>query len=81
MTKEHIISNKYFLENYSKNYTDAFKKINTKILIIHGDKDEKVPITSNNLKPDIIVKNGDHDLQRPDMVKQWLTKVIKFISK
>lgn len=81
MLKEDFLSNKYLLENYNLDYSEIVKKLDADTLIVHGDSDDKVPLTSNNLKPNIIVKGGDHDLSRPDMVKQWLNKTIKFINK
>lgn len=78
---------KYFLENKNKDYQDLFKKskIDFKnILIIHGDTDEDIPLKTNNRLPPEIkiikVRGGDHKLQRPDMVKQYLLKTIRFLS-
>lgn len=86
MRKSHFITNKYFLENKDKDYQDFISKLvlaPRNILIIQGNKDDKVPLESNNNLPKgikfIKVMNGDHDLERPDMVKQYLAKTIKFI--
>jgi len=88
MTKEHFLSEKYFLETRNLDYQDLFSIVDfevSKILIVHGDKDDKVPEKSNDRLPSgikkIIVQDGDHDLERPDMVKQYLNKLIKFILK
>lgn len=88
MSKAHYISNEYFLENKEIDYQNLFEsfKINfEKMLVVHGDKDDKVPLESNdkflgfkNLKQ-IKVKGGNHDLQRPDMVEQYLEEIIDFI--
>jgi dipeptidyl aminopeptidase/acylaminoacyl peptidase len=55
------------------------------LLIVHGDADDKVPIESNDqIKKSIqtiVVVGGDHDLQRPDMVKQYLDKAVNFLKK
>jgi len=87
MTKEHLISNAYFLENKDIDYQNLFEPLPfdpSKILIIHGDADDKVPIQSNDKLPakvkKIIVSDGDHDLQRPDMLKQYLPRVIEFLK-
>lgn len=83
MTKAHYISNDYFLENKEADYSLLLKKISLPILIIHGDTDDKVPFISNKIvsKFKIIkVMGGDHDLERPDMVNQYLDELIKFIS-
>lgn len=80
MTKEHWLGDKYFLENADINYADYLKNISQEILTVQGDKDDKVPIESNSLNVDVLVKKGDHDLQRPDMVEQWLPQVIEFLN-
>ncbi len=82
LVKAHVLSNKYFLENYQQDYNDYLDKLDKtyRWLVIHGDKDEKVPLASNRFKRVLKVRGGDHDLQRPDMVKQWLKEVINFIQ-
>jgi len=87
MTKEHIISSAYFLENKDRDYQELFTLPglnSSQFLIIHGENDDKVPIESNDQLPSqikkIIIADGDHDLQRPDMVKQYLDKLIKFLN-
>jgi len=88
MRKSHWISNLYFLENKESDYQKLFEALplSTKdILIVHGDSDNKVPLESNNNLPKglkfVKVLKGDHELERPDMVKQYLTKVIQFVLK
>lgn len=34
----------------------------------------------NLLFEKIIVKKGDHNLERPDMAKQWIEKAVNFIK-
>lgn len=82
LVKAHILSNRYFLENYQQDYNDYLDKLDKSYrwLVIHGDEDEKVPLASNGFKRVLKVRGGDHDLQRPDMVKQWLKTVINFIQ-
>lgn len=80
ITKEHWLGDKYFLENAVKDYNNNLKDIQQEIFIIHGDNDDKVPIESNQTKPDILVKKGDHDLQRPNMIEQWLPQILKFLD-
>jgi pimeloyl-ACP methyl ester carboxylesterase len=86
-SKAHTVLKTYFLENKDKNYQDLFSacEISPKnILIIHGDKDEAVPIDSNDILPKglkvVKVKGGDHDLQEVKIVKQYLKKVLAFLS-
>ncbi len=87
MSKEHFISSAYFLENKEADYQEFIKKSGAKMLLVHGDKDDKVPQESNdkisaigNLEI-LSIKNGDHDLQRMDMVCQYEDKVREFILK
>lgn len=81
MTKANYISSDYFLENKNKDYSGYFKN-NQNILHIHGDKDDKVPLESLNVKfkNEIIVEGGDHDMERPDMFGQWIKKAVDFIK-
>ena len=86
MTKGHELFNDYFLQNSEIDFQDFFGKIGMppeNILIIHGDADDKVPIQSNNHLPGDIkivkVVGGDHDLERLDMVKQYLDKADLFL--
>ena len=82
ITKSHKLSFEYRLKNanldYSQNYSDS-----NLILLIHGDNDDKVPIESLNIvfSNRIIVEQGDHDLERPGIVEQWLTKASEFLFK
>lgn len=81
MTKANYISSAYYLENKDKDYSNYFKN-NQNILHIQGDKDDKVPLESLSVKfkNEIIVKGGDHDLERPDMFEQWVNSVADFIG-
>ncbi|MCK4554337.1 alpha/beta hydrolase [Candidatus Parcubacteria bacterium] len=81
MTKANYISADYFLENKDKDYSDLLGD-NHNILHIHGDKDDKAPLESLNVefKNRIIIKGGNHDLERPDMMEQWTDKTINFIK-
>lgn len=88
LTKAHCISNEYFLENKEMDYQSLLKDLEVderKIFIVHGDMDESVPFESNNKLPGdvkiIKVQNGDHDLQRVDMVEQYINQVTDFIIK
>jgi len=81
MTKSNWISNKYFLGNKDVDCAPFFEESKNKVLHIHGEKDNKVPLESLSISfpKKIIVKEGDHDLERPDMIRQWLGKTINFI--
>lgn len=80
MAKFNYISSAYFLENKDRDYSGLFKTTQN-ILHIHGSKDDKVPPESLNVKfgNEIIVKGGDHDMERPDMFNQWINKAIDFL--
>jgi len=81
MTKASYISADYFLENKDKDYSNLLSD-NKNVLYIHGDKDDKAPLASLNIKfqNSIIIKGGDHDLERPDMMEQWLKSAVDFIK-
>lgn len=88
MAGEHTLSNRYFLENKKLDYQELFEKLDfdlKDILIIYGTNDDKVPFESNDKLPQgirtIKVFDGDHDLQRPDMAKQYLKKIIGFLGR
>ncbi len=80
MSKENHISADYFQENEDKDYSSFFKGAEN-VFLVQGDSDDKVPLESLNVDfPDkIIVKKGDHDLERPDMIDQWLKGVVKYL--
>lgn len=88
LSKEHYISKQYFLENRDIDYQYLLNNLYLdpkKIIIVHGDSDDKVPIESNDKIPKgvriIKVRGGDHDLQRMDMVHQYIGKIVSAIKK
>jgi hypothetical protein len=80
MAKAHYAGTDYFLESsrvdYAENIPDG-----ENILHVHGARDETAPLVSvsTNFSHKIIVENGDHDIERPDMIEQWLDKVVEFL--
>lgn len=84
-TKENEISKEYFIDNSKIDYQNYLKQVKNfnNILIIHGERDEKVPPQSNNHLPQKIkilnILKGDHDLSRPDMMAQWIEEAVKFL--
>ncbi len=87
MTKEHLLLNDYFAQNEKVDFQNLFDELKLErenILIVHGDKDDKVPPKSNNKLPVeveiITVRGGDHDLQRPDMTEQYLDGAVDFLT-
>lgn len=87
LRKAHYISNQYFQENVDLDYQDFFSGCQLaikNIMLVQSKNDVKVPIQSNNRLPkevkQIILTNADHDFERPDWVKQYLDKTIKFLT-
>ncbi|MFZ2199992.1 MAG: alpha/beta fold hydrolase [Microgenomates group bacterium] len=83
MTKVNSISKLYYQENMNKDYVSGYKNSLDKVLLIHGDRDTSVPLNSldTTFSNQIIVKGGDHDLERVDMAKQWVDKCVEFLTK
>ncbi len=87
MMKEHYISDGYFKENAEMDYQDEFISLGydaSRVMILQGSADDKVPAASNETvcgkyQP-LFVQDGDHDLQRPDMVEQYLSQLIAFLT-
>jgi hypothetical protein len=81
MTKANYISAEYFLENQDKNYAELLSATEN-ILHIHGDADDKVPLESLSISfpNQIIIKDGDHDLEKPTVISKWLEKAVNFLS-
>lgn len=84
MTYSHIISNLHYLENKDRDYRELMGIIpKEKLLIVQGDSDRSIPLESqgNFLKnfKTILVKGGDHDLERPDVVAKYLPQVVSFL--
>ncbi len=83
MTKANTISKSYYLENMDNDYIVGYKNNLDKVMLVHGEMDGSVPISSVStaFTNRIIVKGGDHDLERVDMAKQWVDKCVEFLTK
>lgn len=83
MTKKNYIESGYFMEGKDLDLLDKFRDPDLKILHVHGTTDKAVPIESLNIGFDdqIIIENGDHDLERPDQLDQWKNKALEFLLK
>lgn len=84
--KTYYFSNRYHKENQDQDYQDLLTQIDQeKVMIVHGTDDEAVPIESNHRLPKkiqlISVKDGDHHLEKPHMVEQYLKEAIAFVRK
>ncbi len=51
-------------------------------LLIHGAADDKVPVQSVRAKfaNQILVPKGDHDLERPGVIEQWVGQTAEFLA-
>lgn len=80
--KSHEIDTEYFIENSERNLNEIITDQDwlKKIMIVHGDADTKVPIESNSVPASLVVRRGDHDLEKPAMRKQWLDPVITWLT-
>ncbi|MDO8584012.1 MAG: alpha/beta hydrolase, partial [bacterium] len=85
-TKETILGKGYFLENAEADYRPLVSLYPdpSKILVIQGTRDDKVPTQTNDGLPSGIasmtVQGGDHDLQSPDALPQYLNKIVSFLA-
>jgi len=80
-TKANYINPEYFLSGKDLDYSNTFLDSDYRILHVHGNKDLAVPFDSLNIKfiNQIIVDGGDHDLEKPNQLDQWLPKVVSFL--
>lgn len=83
MTKANYIEAKYFQEAKDSDFSHKFDSIKNRILHVHGSRDVAVPIESLNVKFDnqIIIENGEHDLEKPNQLEQWGKEVVNFLLK
>ncbi len=83
MTKTSYIDSAYFMQAKDCDFSKKFENIDKEILLIHGKNDDKVPLESLNIniKNQILVESGDHDMERPDQLSQWVEKWVNFLLK
>lgn len=81
MSKANFVGAEYFLQNKEHDYSERYIPSLSKTLLIHGSGDDTVPLESlsTSFPRQLIVKNGDHDLERPDLIKQWLPDAVRFL--
>lgn len=82
-TKYNFLDPGYFQECSKLDLTNEFEKYKNKFLHIHGEKDTTVPIESIEVDflNSIIVKGGDHDLEKPYQKQQWINGATEYLSK
>ena len=85
-----VLSNKGMLKHQvESDLLDIVKKVTTPILIIHGEKDELIPLyhakclfeSANEPKLMKIIKGGDHKLKDPRHRDQAIEQSLKWFKK
>lgn len=82
LAKTHKLNFQFRHDNKDIDYSNKYDGFTQeKILLIHGTKDNSVPLESLNFefKNKIIIENGDHDLERPGIIEQWIDKAVDFL--
>jgi len=80
-TKSHLILWNYFQSVKRRDFSDMLL-VDKSMLWIHGDQDSSVPLASVwvSFASSVVVVWGDHDMEKPSMLSQWLNKAIQFLS-
>jgi|GEM_PF-382998 len=83
IARENYIDSGYFMETQGLDFTHSFDAMKERILHVHGDCDQSVPLDSLEIEfPNrIIISGGDHDLERPDFWEQWFPRAVEFLTK
>ena len=76
----------FFEDSKNNNGYEAAKKIKTPVLIVHGDKDESVPIEQSKKTASLIenckleiIEGADHRYSKPEDFEKMLDLISKFI--
>lgn len=79
--KAHILGGGYFAEVAARDFSDLITPYVNRVFHIHGDLDDDVPLDSLRIvfPHQILVNGGDHDVQHPRMVEQWMGPLLKFL--
>lgn len=83
-SKNHILGPKLKQINVNIDYSVNFANYDlNKVLVVHGDSDLVCPMESLTIDfPNkIVVKNGDHDVDKPEIISQWLSQATSFLVK
>lgn len=83
-SKNHILGPKLKQINVNIDYSVNFADYDlNRVLVVHGDSDPVCPIESLTIDfPNkIVVKNGDHDVDKPEIISQWLSQATSFLVK
>ena len=82
-TKSHILSPEFKRMNSTIDYAQNFHGYDlNKILAVLGDSDKVCPMESQTIEfPNkIILQGGDHDMEKPNMITQWINDAVSFLS-
>lgn len=81
-TKTHKLNYRYREVNQDKDYSNNIPQDAENILLIHGQNDQVVPLESLNCHfiNKLIIDKGDHDLEKPGVIEQWLDRAVDFIK-
>ena len=81
-TKSHKLNYSYRYNNQDKDYSLNFLNFTTNVMLIHGSSDYIVPLASINCEFEnkLIIVKGDHDLEKPGIIEQWLDKAVYFLQ-
>ena len=82
MSRANFVGAEYYLENMKRDFSGEISSLLPRTLLVQGSDDGAVPLESLRVyfPNQIIVKHGDHDLERPDLIQQWLPGVTEFLS-
>lgn len=82
MTGKNFVGTAFFPENKERDYQEGMLPLLSKTLLVHGEKDDIVPRESLSIRfPNCcFVGQGDHDLERPDMMNMWLSRAVDFLT-
>lgn len=80
-SKYNFIGAEYFKECSKLDLSSSFEDYKNNFLHIHGEMDLAVPLESLGIEfsNKIIVKGGDHDMERPDQRIQWIEKTVEYL--
>jgi alpha/beta superfamily hydrolase len=80
-TRHNRIASGYFEENMDRDYSRLLLPYGDLVMHVHGDGDDKVPLASADFRvaERIVVAGGDHDLDGPIQLEQWLSRAASWL--
>lgn len=82
MTGKNFVGTAFFPENKELDYQEKMPPLVAKTLLIHGEMDDIVPRESLSMRFSqcCFLGQGDHHLERPDMMGMWLPRALLFLA-